>query len=103
MRKKKIYISGPIAFHDLGERRKTFAGVKESIEKSNENWEAVNPLENGLPETASRERHMKKDIETLLKCQAIFLLRGWNESTGARVEYLVAKSIGLEIYKQEEL
>ncbi len=98
--KKRIYISGPISGHDLEERKEAFAQAAEALSLAG--WMPVNPFEKGVPDDAPRELHMKKDIELLLKCDGILLLRGWKESNGARAEYVVAKSIGLRILKQKE-
>ena len=43
-----------------------------------------------------------KLIDKLLDCDAIYMLRGWEQSKGATAEHAVAKWIGLEIIYQGE-
>lgn len=40
---------------------------------------------------------MRRDIAAILTCTAIAFLPGWEHSVGARIEYTVAKAIGLEL------
>ena len=60
-------------------------------------FEPVNPLNNGLPSTATWEEHMKADLEKLKTCQMIFLLPNWTDSKGAQIEEQVARSIGIKV------
>lgn len=60
----------------------------------------INPAENfhgamDLP----REQYMKRDVELLLDCHAIVMLKGWEKSAGARLELEIAKQIGLNAYR----
>ena len=38
----------------------------------------------------------------LFCCDAIYLLEGWKDSPGARLEHTYAKTVGLEIFYDEE-
>ena len=60
--------------------------------------EAVNPLENGLPEDASWLDHMRADLRLLLDCDGILLCEGWEESRGCRVEHGLAAGLGLQVF-----
>ena len=93
--KKKIYISGPISGHDIEERKADFARIKEYLGKLG--YVVFNPMENGLPPTATTAEHMKTDIEALLKCDCIYMMKRWNHSAGCQTEFLVATAIGLEV------
>lgn len=84
----KIYISGKISGTDLTETRKRFAAVAKAMKRLG--YEPVNPLENGLSEQDTWEVHIIKDIATLLQCKAIYMLQGWQESKGARIEHYIA-------------
>ena len=98
----KIYISGKISGTDLTETRKRFAAVAKAMKRLG--YEPVNPLENGLSEQDTWEVHIIKDIATLLQCKAIYMLQGWQESKGARIEHYIATEIGLSImYEIEKL
>ena len=98
----KIYISGKISGTNLTETRKRFASVAKVMKRLG--YEPVNPLENGLSEHDTWEAHIVKDIATLLQCKAIYMLQGWQESKGARIEHYIATEIGLSImYEIEKL
>ncbi|EKY13361.1 hypothetical protein HMPREF9075_00061 [Capnocytophaga sp. oral taxon 332 str. F0381] len=96
----KIYISGKISGTDLTETRKRFAAVAKVMKRLG--VEPVNPLENGLSEHDSWEAHMLKDIADLLQCKAIYMLQGWQESKGARIEYYIATKKRMPIMYEVE-
>ena len=96
----KIYISGKITGTDLTETRKRFAAVAEATKRLG--YEPVNPLENGLSEHDSWEAHMLKDIAELLQCKASYMLQGWQESKGARIEHYIATKIRMSIMYEVE-
>lgn len=91
----KVYISGKISGTDLIKTRKHFAAVAKATKRLG--YEPVNPLENGLSEHDTWEAHMLKDIIDLLQCNAIYMLQGWQESKGARIEHYIATEIGIPI------
>ena len=98
----KVYISGKISGTDLTETRKRFSAVAKATKKLG--YEPVNPLENGLSEHDTWEAHIVKDIATLLQCKAIYMLQGWQESKGARIEHYIATKIRMPImYEVEKL
>ena len=43
---------------------------------------------------------MQRDIEELLKCDAIFMLMGWEKSEGSRIEHALATMVGIPIHYQ---
>lgn len=95
MSAKRIYISGPMtdmllhnfpAFYATA-RRLRAAGYR-----------VVNPAENfGGRTDLPRSVYMRADTMLLAMCDAIALLPGWQNSRGARVEYLLAYEMGMEI------
>lgn len=98
---KRIYISGPISGHDIEERRKEFRKIQTFLEICHHDIEVVNPMENGLPAEATTHEHMKRDIELLLTCDMIFMMRKWTHSKGCKVEFDVATAIGLPVLFEE--
>ena len=96
----KIYISGKISGTNLTETRKRFASVAKAMKRIG--VEPVNPFENGLTEHDTWEAHIVKDIATLLQCKAIYMLQGWQESKGARIEHYIATEIGMPIMYEIE-
>lgn len=97
--KKRIYISGPISGHDKEERRKAFKEVKSMLEF--QGYTVINPMENGLPDEATTREHMKRDIELLMTCDYIYMMRRWTHSKGCKVEFDVATAIGLPVLFEE--
>lgn len=43
--------------------------------------------------------YMKTDIKALLKCDAIYMLPGWEDSKGALIEHGIAHGLGYVIYQ----
>lgn len=97
--KKRIYISGPISGHDIEERRKAFKKVELMLQA--QGYEPVNPMENGISQDADVHDHMRRDIELLMTCDYIYLMRKWTHSKGCMVELEVATSIGLPVIFEE--
>ena len=97
-----IYISGPMtglpnlnmeAFNDAENklRKAGWADIRNPARL------AVNEYEN-LP----RSLYLRSDLRQLLDCQAILLLRGWEQSKGARLEALIADEVGIRrVYEKE--
>lgn len=95
---KRIYIAGPMTGYpsynfpafDAADRALTQAG-----------WETLNPAQMDRDEgfdpdrdTPTREwldEAMQRDLDALMAADAIALLPGWEESTGAKGEYGLAK------------
>ncbi len=88
----RVYISGPIT--GMADRNR---GAFESAESAlvDLGFEPVNPLRNGLPETACWTAHMRADIALLVTCQAIVMLPGWIKSRGATLERHIADQLGI--------
>ena len=94
----KIYISGKISGEPLDVVKQRFADAENLLNDMNAFDEICNPINNGLPDCASWNEHMVKDIEMLLSCDAIYLMDNWTESTWASIEYDIANRMGMDIY-----
>jgi len=92
----RIYISGKITGLDIDYAKQLFKNAKTKIEESG--CVAVNPFDI-MPYSPELtwEDHMIADIRELFKCKAIYMLKNWKESKGARIEYTIAKEMGLLI------
>ena len=55
---------------------------------------------NAIPDHFSFDECVTRDIEAVRKCDLIFLLTGWETSTGARAEKALAEWLGKEIRYQ---
>lgn len=68
-----------------------------------------NPAENIWPETEAHiltncfdmKAAIKRDVEAIAECDAIYLLKGWQNSKGACAERAIAEWHGLEIIEQK--
>ena len=98
--KNKIYISGAIAHYDMDERKAAFSAAATQLRA--QGYEPVNPFENGLPQPGDWREHMRVDIDMLLDCQYIYMLKGWWVSKGAKLELDVATSCGLKPIFEED-
>ena len=92
----KIYLSGKISGTDLTHTRKRFSDVATTLRALGH--EVTNPLCNGLSETAPWEEHIAKDIINLIDCEGIYMLQGWEDSQGARIEHAIAKELGKVVF-----
>lgn len=99
MKQKRIYISGPISGYDIEERRKAFEDAQTFLEA--QDYEVVNPMENGLPDDAPTRAHMRRDVEMLMTCDYIYMMRRWTHSKGCKLEFDVATAIGLHVLFEE--
>ena len=100
-RPKRIYIAGPMtglpdhnfpAFHAAAARLRK-AG-----------WDVVNPAENfGGRTDLPRESYLRADVALLVGCDAVAMLPGWEDSRGAKLEYLLARELGLLVFDAETL
>lgn len=93
------YISGPVTGKDYNKTVKRFADCAASLQRRG--YIAVNPLNNELPVSAPWEQHLAVDIILLLRCKAIYMQIGWQESHGARLEHELAKRLEMLIIYEE--
>lgn len=91
----KIYLSGKISGTDLDYVRCLFDKVATTLRALGH--EVTNPLCNGLSEHDPWEEHIAKDIINLIDCEGIYMLQGWEDSQGARIEHAIAKERGLKV------
>lgn len=89
----KIYISLPITGYDIEERKARAAELKLRFER--EGHEAVTPFDLNWEEGKDYAHYMGRDIEALLRCDAVYLDTGWQKSKGCCLEYRAVK-----IYKK---
>lgn len=97
---RRIYIGGPMR----GYAEHNFPAFHRAVERFRAcGWETVNPVDIGAalfdnnPAVAGGE-YIRADVKELAACDAIALLPGWEKSTGARCEAVVAVTIGLPFY-----
>lgn len=93
MSRGKVYISGPITGIDFGNRF-AFSCARSALELCG--YEVVDPSEVQLDDDASWADYMKADLKLLLDCDYIYMLEGWEDSKGARIERELAENLGIE-------
>lgn len=97
---KRIYISGPISgTSDYLER---FAKAEEAI-KSNGDF-AVNPaaVNDRLPNCTSYNCYIDMSLAMLRHCDAIYMMHGWQNSRGARLEKAYAEALDIPVLYEEK-
>lgn len=99
--KKKMYISLPITGREEKERREYAERIIAMIEHTWPDYEIVNPLDNKLGYSVHWSKHMRKDIEMLIGCDAIYMCKDWQWSHGCKLEHDIATSCGLEVFYHE--
>ena len=92
---KRIYISGPITGTDDFYERFAEAEAMWSCDELS----VVNPakLNDIMPKDATYDEYMKMSFELLGMCDAIYMLKGWEESKGANREYGYAVAKGMRL------
>lgn len=105
MIKKWCYIAGPMT----GIPEYNFPAFMQAQNKlEQEGWGVFNPAEHDIktgfnPETDAPtkeflEAAMRWDVESIMRSDAIFMLPGWRESTGAVAEFWLAMWRHIPIY-----
>lgn len=95
---KRIYISGAITgTTDYMER---FAAAEQKL--TAEGYSVVNPAKVNamMPEDMTWEEYMQMSYTMLDLCDSIYMLKGWQQSRGARNENLIAFANGYKIIEE---
>ena len=99
-----IYISGGITGIAPETVAENFAiGEQEAVERFatiGNVLEVINPLslDDGIEK--AWDEYMRVDITAMMRCNAIYMLRGWQYSRGARLENHIAKALGFVVLSQ---
>lgn len=98
------YISGRITKNKHWQE--DFLNAENYLKKKNPHDVIINPLriDKVVQRTFTNPKYQDYilfDIKALITCNYIYMLRGWWRSRGARLEYHIAKMLGLEIIFQK--
>lgn len=90
----RVYISGPMTgIPDLN-----FPAFFQAADKlAALGYEVVNPVTLNPDPNISWAECMRVDIAALMTCNSIYMLGGWQDSKGARLEYEIAANLDFEI------
>jgi hypothetical protein len=88
----RIYISGPIK--DNIDYEEDFEQAKATLIM--QGWHPVSPADLRSDHWSYGD-YMRADILLLLTCESIYMLSGWKNSNGARLEYEIAKMCEMTI------
>lgn len=93
----RIYISGKISGLSTRDYLLRFHKAEQMLRAAGN--EVINPASIGLmlPQTFLHPDYMDIDIMLLSKCDAIYMLNGWEDSEGAQEEHEYAEREGLDI------
>jgi hypothetical protein len=97
----RVYIAGPMS----GIPEFNFPAFRAAaIDLRAQGYDVVNPAEldenDVLPDGTAAHPwsfYLRRDLQALLDCDAIYLLPGWQDSRGASLEAHVAEVLGMHI------
>ncbi|MBQ2395648.1 MAG: DUF4406 domain-containing protein [Bacteroidales bacterium] len=97
-KKKKIYISGPIT--GTKDYMSRFSTAHLSLAR--QGYSVVNPamVNAMLPEDTTYDEYMAMSFAMLDMCDSVYMLDGWQNSKGAKMEFERAVKNGLNIIYQ---
>lgn len=98
----KVYISGKITGLTRDIYLTKFANAEKKLKDMG--YEVINPvaLNDMLPVDTTWQQYMDVSLVLLKMCDAIYLLDGWEDSPGARVEYTFATKSDYKILHEVE-
>lgn len=97
----KVYISGPMTGRDEAEHKRHFWQAERVLQGMRH--VAINPerLGEAYPQI-DYGTLLRMDLELLAGCDGIYMLQGWEQSTGAMKEHDKAVDLGLVVMYEKE-
>lgn len=89
-----VYVAGPMTGYEQY-NFPAFNAVADNLRK--QGYTVYNPADHGLVEGATWQDYLRFDVGNLVKCNHIFLLPGWSQSSGAQLELDLAKKLGIRV------
>lgn len=95
MSKLRIYIAGPMTGYPE-HNYPAFAAASERLRELG--YEVVSPAEiNAGLEMDGWAACMRRDLVQLTTCDTMYMLPGWENSRGARLEWQIAEALGMSV------
>lgn len=91
----RIYIAGPVTGMPYQKAYRRFYAQERRLKKKG--LEVINPMRK-CKESWLWWRCMIVCIYNLIQCDSIYMLKGWQDSRGARIEHKVATWLKMKIY-----
>lgn len=95
----RIYISGGIT--NVSNFKELFSEAEKYL--LSQGHEVINPCMVKLPESCTWSDYMSVDLKLLELCDTIYMLKDYEKSKGARIEYGFALENNLNIMYQESV
>lgn len=89
----KIYIAGSITNNK--DYIKQFKDAENKLKGAG--YEVINPVK---PEGKDYKWYINEGLKQLMECDAVYMLKNWQQSKGACLERRYAKVVGMEIIEQ---
>lgn len=89
----KIYIAGPIT-NDVDYKLKFAKAEKKLLSMG---YTVINPVKN---DGFTYKEYIDIGLNELMRCDAVYLLNGWKNSNGARLEYAYARVTKMRVFKE---
>ena len=90
--KVRIYISGPMT----GYPEFNYPTFREAEERLQDKFEVVSPAH--IVKQKHYKDYLREALRLLIMCDAIYMLKKWEQSTGASLEYKVALALEMKVY-----
>lgn len=91
----KVYLSGAITNNPNAKVQ--FDKAKETLLELKKGYEPISPMDLPHNHDKSWKSFMKEDIIELMKCDAIYMIAGWEKSSGANIEFNLANNLNYKV------